>query len=60
MIGALNREMTKILTSAALKEQFGSQGLEPIPTSPEAFAKTLRVEIEKWGKVIKATGAKPE
>ena len=60
VIGTLNREMTKILTSAALKEQFGSQGLEPMPTSPEAFARTLRVEIEKWGKVIKATGAKPE
>ena len=52
--------MTKILTSPALKEQLASQGLEPIPTSPEAFARMLRVEIEKWGKVIEATGAKPE
>ena len=43
-----------------MKEQLAAQGLEPIPTTPEAFEKQLRIEIEKWGKVVKATGAKPE
>jgi tripartite-type tricarboxylate transporter receptor subunit TctC len=43
-----------------MKEQLAAQGLDPIPTSPEAFAKQLRLEIEKWGKVVKATGAKPQ
>jgi tripartite-type tricarboxylate transporter receptor subunit TctC len=60
VIGKLNQETTKILHSAALKEQFGALGLEAIPTSPEAFAKLLRADIGKWGKVIKAAGAKPE
>jgi tripartite-type tricarboxylate transporter receptor subunit TctC len=60
IISALNKEMTEILNSPAIRDQFGSQGLEPIPTTPEAFAKQLRIEIEKWGKVIKASGAKPE
>jgi tripartite-type tricarboxylate transporter receptor subunit TctC len=31
-----------------------------MPTSPDAFAKQLRVEIDKWGKVVKASGVKPE
>jgi len=31
-----------------------------VPTSPEAFGKILRSDIEKWAKVIKASGAKPE
>ena len=44
----------------AVQEQFGSQGLQPIPTSPEAFGKRLREEIRKWGPVVKASGAKPE
>jgi tripartite-type tricarboxylate transporter receptor subunit TctC len=60
IVAKLNTEATQILNSTTMKEQLGAQGLEPIPTSPEAFSKRLRVEIAKWGKVVKATGAKPE
>ena len=59
-LGALNREMVKILDSSAIKESFGAQGLQPIPVSPEAFGKRLREEIRKWDPVVKASGAKPE
>jgi len=52
--------VTKILDTPAIKEQFGAQGLQPIPTSPEAFGKRLREEIRKWGPVVRASGAKPE
>jgi tripartite-type tricarboxylate transporter receptor subunit TctC len=60
VLGALNKEMVKILDSPAIRESFGTQGLQPIPTSPEAFGKWLREEIRKWGPVVKASGAKPE
>jgi tripartite-type tricarboxylate transporter receptor subunit TctC len=43
-----------------MKTQLASQGLEPVPTSQDAFARQMRAEIEKWGKVVRATGAKPE
>ena len=46
VVSRLHAETTKILNSAALKEQFGTQGLEPIPTSPETFANLLRADIE--------------
>ena len=60
VLGALNREMVRILDSASIRESFGTQGLQPIPTSPEAFGKRVREEIRKWGPVVKASGAKPE
>jgi tripartite-type tricarboxylate transporter receptor subunit TctC len=60
VIVRLNQETTTILNSAAVKEQFDSQGLQSIPTSPEAFGKRLREEIKKWGPVVKASGVKPE
>jgi tripartite-type tricarboxylate transporter receptor subunit TctC len=60
VLAALNKAVTKILDTPSIKEQFGAQGLQPIPTSPEAFGKRLREEIRKWGPVVKASGAKPE
>ena len=60
VLAALNKIVTRILDTPAMKEQFGVQGLQPIPTSPEAFGKRLREEIRKWGPVVKASGAKPE
>jgi tripartite-type tricarboxylate transporter receptor subunit TctC len=60
IVDALSREMTKILNSSAIREQFGAQGLQPIPTSPAAFGRRVQEEIRKWGPVVKASGAKPE
>jgi len=60
VLAVLNKVVTKILDTPAIKEQFGAQGLQPIPTSPEAFGKRLREEIRKWGPVVRASGAKPE
>ncbi len=60
VVSALNREVTKILSAAPMKEQLGAQGLEAVPTLPEAFARQMRAEIEKWGKVVRAVGARPE
>jgi len=60
VLAVLNKVVTKILDTPAIKEQFGAQGLQPIPTSPEAFGKRLREEIRKWGPVVKASGAIPE
>ena len=60
IIGTLNKGIAKIMGFAAIREQFGALGLEPDFSSPEAFGKKLRSEIATWGKVIKASGVKPE
>ncbi|HEX2829041.1 MAG TPA: tripartite tricarboxylate transporter substrate binding protein [Burkholderiales bacterium] len=60
IVSKLHGETTKALTSAAMREQLRTQGLEPIPTTPEAFDKRLRAEIAQWAKVVKATGATPD
>lgn len=60
VVERLNAAAVKVLQAPALKEQFASQGLEPTPSTPAEFSAYLRSEVAKWGKVIKASGAKPD
>jgi len=36
------------------------QGLDTLPSTPQQFAAFIQVEITKWAKVIKVSGAKAE
>jgi len=56
----LNREMTAILQSNDVKERFASDGGDTVPTTPEEFARYIRNETEKWARVAKTAGIKPE
>ena len=60
VIEQLNREMARVAEAAAVREQFTPQGIEATHTTPVEFGAYLKSEGEKWGKVVKASGAKPE
>ena len=50
----------KILGSQSVREIYFTQGLEPTPTTPEAFGAYIKSEIAKWSKLVKAAGVKPD
>ena len=52
--------VAKALESADVRERFSSQGAEPVGSTPEAFAKFLRADIARIGKLIKVAGVKVE
>jgi tripartite-type tricarboxylate transporter receptor subunit TctC len=56
----LNAEINKALISAEVQEKFAAVGYTPHGGTPEAFAEFISKEIDKWGKVIKASGIKPQ
>jgi tripartite-type tricarboxylate transporter receptor subunit TctC len=59
IIAKLNSELTAALADEKMKKRIADLGGEPMPLSPDAFTKLIAAEIEKWGKVIKFAGIKP-
>jgi hypothetical protein len=49
-----------ILAVPASQARFTELGASLLPGSPADFGKLLADETEKWGKVVKFAGAKPE
>jgi hypothetical protein len=43
-----------------MKMRFADLGGEPLIGSPADFGKLIATETEKWGKVVRAAGLKPE
>ncbi len=58
IVTRLHQETAKALQSPELKEQWSALGAEAGGQSPEAFAKFIGEEIDKWGKVVKESGAR--
>ncbi len=50
----------RILALPDIRDRMASEGAEFIADTPEQFTAFLKSEIEKWGKAVKASGAKPE
>ena len=58
VIDRLHAEFTKALKDAEFASKMRGMGLELYGTTPAEFAQLIRDETAKWGKVIRATGAK--
>jgi tripartite-type tricarboxylate transporter receptor subunit TctC len=60
VIDRYNKEIVKILQMPEIREKLQAMEFEVIAGTPEQFAGWIRTEIPRWGKVIKATGAKAD
>ena len=54
----LYREIVKIVHEPDVKEKFAALGFDAVANTPEEFATQIKVEIAKWGKVIKDANIK--
>jgi tripartite-type tricarboxylate transporter receptor subunit TctC len=52
----LNHDVRAVLAGAELRKQLDGRGLEAAPSSPEALARHMSVEIERWGRVAREAG----
>jgi tripartite-type tricarboxylate transporter receptor subunit TctC len=56
----LNREINAVLTDAKMKVRLADLGTTAFPGSLADLASFVAEETDKWGKVVKISGAKPE
>ena len=56
----IHGEVVKILGSPDLKAKLGPQGIELVTNSPAEFAKFIRDDNAKWGKIIKEAGIRAD
>jgi tripartite-type tricarboxylate transporter receptor subunit TctC len=47
-----------IKTPGFLEQNYKKFGLEPVPVSPQEFRQLVETDLDKWGRMVKATGAK--
>jgi tripartite-type tricarboxylate transporter receptor subunit TctC len=60
LIAKINGDFTRVLRDAGVRERLVAIGAEPAPNSPEAFGAFLRRETERWAKLIKQGGDRPD
>ena len=60
IVAKLNSDITRALDSAEVKEIVARQGGELMASTPQQMAAQIRSDREKWGKVVRESGAKIE
>jgi len=60
VIERLHKELSVILASAETKKRFESEGGEAAQMSPEEFGRFIAAETDKWARVVKEAGIRPE
>ena len=58
IIAKIHGVVAKSLQTPQMIERLSSQGAEAVGNTPEEFTEFVRVEIAKWAKVVKASGAR--
>ena len=57
VVARLSTEIATVIKIPDVKERLSADGSTPMANSPEEFSSFIKTELEKWGRVIKASGA---
>ncbi|VCU70687.1 Tripartite tricarboxylate transporter family receptor [Pigmentiphaga humi] len=60
VIDKLNASVQKALAKPEMQQRFKDLGAVTAKTTPAEFGQFIRTEVEQWGTVVKASGAKVE
>ena len=60
IVEKLNREINAVLADPNVKARLVGLGVDPTPITSAGFGKLIAEETEKWARVVKFSGAKPD
>jgi tripartite-type tricarboxylate transporter receptor subunit TctC len=60
IIALLNSELRRVIDSEEVKTSLGKAGFEAFSSSPQELEEFVKVQLAKWGKMIKDAGIQPE
>jgi tripartite-type tricarboxylate transporter receptor subunit TctC len=60
IVNLYNSEINQLLAGDDVKKAFVSQGMDPLGSTPQAFAQLVERDAERWARLIKAQGIKAE
>jgi len=60
IVERLAREIAAVLALPEVQAQFVKLGAEPVGSTPPQFAAFFRAEAERWARILKERGIKPE
>ena len=56
IVSKVSDDLARAVRLPDVQERFAALGIEPVGNSPQQFDRFFRAEVEKWAKVVKATG----
>ncbi len=57
VVQKINAEITKVLSQPEARKLMSSAGVDVATSSPEEFGRLIQGELDRWGKVVRDTGA---
>jgi tripartite-type tricarboxylate transporter receptor subunit TctC len=60
IVDTLNRAVNAMLADPRMQARFAELGAETLPGTPADFGRLVAAETEKWGKVVRFSGARAE
>jgi tripartite-type tricarboxylate transporter receptor subunit TctC len=60
VIQKLHLETAKVLALPEVRQRLAQAALQPVTSSPDAFAAVIRADIERWGKLARELGIQPQ
>jgi tripartite-type tricarboxylate transporter receptor subunit TctC len=58
VVNRMNEDIAALIRTREVADAFAAQGAEPFITTPDAFNRILKRDIDKWAVVVKESGAK--
>jgi len=60
IVAKLNAEIARVLATPAIREQLALDGAEVVPNTPDQFAAQFKLEIARWGDVVRRAGVQEQ